>query len=219
MTQNPQRDVKSNLKTFLGSLLLKIFYGLNRRIVRGRENYLKLTGDGKPVIIAVWHGHLLSVFYDLRDLKINALAGTHNDAEEISRIASSWGWTMIRGSSKEKGSLAYKTILRVLKKPGSMLFITPDGPTGPRKIPKPGLIRAAQMTGAYIIPVSVHSTRNWQFKNWDIFHLEKPFGKIFITYGEPINYDKNEESEECINKFIQAMKLTEKDNLFYANKK
>ena len=219
MTKNSQRNVRSNLKTFLGSLLLKLFYGLNRRIVKGRRNYLKLTKNGESVIIAVWHGHLLSVFYDLRDLNINALAGTHNDAEEISRIASAWGWRMIRGSSKEKGSLAYKAILRVLKKPGSIFFITPDGPTGPRRIPKPGLIRAAQMTGASIIPVSVHSTRNWQFRNWDIFHLEKPFGKIFINYGEPIKYDKNEKSEECINKFIRAMELTEKDNLHYANKK
>ena len=219
MTKNPQRDVRSNLKTFLGSLLLKLFYGLNRRIVKGRKNYLELTKNGESVIIAVWHGHLLSVFYDLRDLNINALAGTHNDAEEISRIASAWGWRMIRGSSKEKGGLAYKAILRVLKKPGSIFFITPDGPTGPRRIPKPGLIRAAQMTGASIIPVSVHSTRNWQFRNWDIFHLEKPFGKIFINYGEPIKYDKNEKSEECINKFIRAMELTEKDNLHYANKK
>ena len=219
MTKNPQRNVRSDLKTFLGSLLLKLFYGLNRRIVKGRKNYLKLTKNGESVIIAVWHGHLLSVFYDLRDLNINALAGTHSDAEEISRIASAWGWRMIRGSSKEKGSLAYKAILRVLKKPGSIFFITPDGPTGPRRIPKPGLIRAAQMTGASIIPVSVHSTRNWQFRNWDIFHLEKPFGKIFINYGEPIKYDKNEKSEECINKFIRAMELTEKDNLHYANKK
>ena len=219
MTKNFQRDVRSNLKTFLGSLLLKLFYGLNRRIVKGRKNYLELTKNGESVIIAVWHGHLLSVFYDLRDLNINALAGTHNDAEEISRIASAWGWRMIRGSSKEKGSLAYKAILRVLKKPGSIFFITPDGPTGPRRIPKPGLIRAAQMTGASIIPVSVHSTRNWQIRNWDIFHLEKPFGKIFINYGEPIKYDKNEKSEECINKFIRAMELTEKDNLHYANKK
>ena len=219
MTKTPQRIVRANLKTFLGSLLLKLFYGLNRRIVKGRKNYLELTKNGESVIIAVWHGHLLSVFYDLRDLNINALAGTHNDAEEISRIASRWGWRMIRGSSKEKGSLAYKAILRVLKKPGSIFFITPDGPTGPRRIPKPGLIRAAQMTGASIIPVSVHSTRNWQFRNWDIFHLEKPFGKIFINYGEPIKYDKNEKSEECINKFIRAMELTEKDNLHYANKK
>ena len=126
MTKNPQRDVRSNLKTFLGSLLLKLFYGLNRRIVKGRKNYLELTKNGESVIIAVWHGHLLSVFYDLRDLNINALAGTHNDAEEISRIASAWGWRMIRGSSKEKGGLAYKAILRVLKKPGSIFFITPE---------------------------------------------------------------------------------------------
>ena len=56
----------------------------------------------------------------------------------------------------------------------------PDGPTGPRKIPKPGLIRAAQLTGSYIIPVSVYSTKNWEFKNWDTFYLVKPFGEIFI---------------------------------------
>ena len=49
MTKNPQRDVRSNLKTFLGSLLLKLFYGLNRRIVKGRKNYLELTKNGESV--------------------------------------------------------------------------------------------------------------------------------------------------------------------------
>ena len=208
-----------NLKTTLGSALLKTLYGLNRRIVRGRENYLSLTKSGEPVIIAVWHGHLLSIVHDLRNLKINALAGTHNDAEEISRIASTWGWMMIRGSSKEKGSIAYKAILNALRKPGSILFITPDGPTGPRRIPKAGLIRAAQRTGASVIPVSVYSTRSWQFRNWDIFHVEKPFGKIFIEYGKPVKYDKSEKVEDCITKFIKAMDFTEKNNLYYANKK
>ena len=208
---------KITLKTLLASAVLKSLYGLNQKNVRGRNNYLELINKGKSVIIAVWHGHLLSVVHDLRNLKVNALAGTHNDAEEISRIASNWGWNMIRGSSKEKGNIAFKKILKTLKKPGSILFITPDGPTGPRKIPKPGLIRAAQLTGSYIIPVSVYSTKNWEFKNWDTFYLAKPFGKIFIEYGKPLEYNTDSQPEECLVDFIKSMKKTEKINLQYAN--
>ena len=48
-------------------------------------------------------------------MKINALAGTHKDADLISQIATNWGWNMIRGSSKEKGATAYKSMLRLLE--------------------------------------------------------------------------------------------------------
>ena len=78
-------------------------------------------------------------------MKINALAGTHKDADLISQIATNWGWNMIRGSSKEKGATAYKSMLRLLRSStSSLLFITPDGPSGPPKIPKKGVIRLAQ---------------------------------------------------------------------------
>ena len=208
---------KINLRTFLASAILKSLHSLNKKNVRGRNNYLDLINSDKSVIIAVWHGHLLSVVHDLRNLRVNALAGTHDDAELISRIASNWGWNMIRGSSKEKGNIAFKKILKALKKPGSILFITPDGPTGPRRIPKPGLIRAAQLTGSYIIPVSVYSTKNWKFKNWDTFYLVKPFGEIFIEYGKPLEYNTNNKTKDCLANFIKSMERTEKNNLQYAN--
>ena len=100
-----------------------------------------------------------------------------------------------------------------------MLFITPDGPTGPRRIPKPGIIRAAQATGAVIIPTSVFSTKNWRFINWDTFYLEKPFGRIFIEYGSPIEFDKKMNQDDCIADFISAMEQTEKNNLYNTNNK
>ena len=155
--------------------------------------------------------------HDLRKEHVHAVAGTHKDADLISEIASRWGWNMIRGSSKEKGNIAYKKMIASLKKPGSILFITPDGPTGPRRIPKPGIIRAAQATNAIIIPTSVHSTKNWKFNNWDTFYLEKPFGKIYIEYGEPITYDKTMDQADCIKNFIKIMETTEKNNLQYTN--
>ena len=206
-----------NIKVPLSSIILKVLYGLNRKSVKGRENYLNNIQNGRPVIIAVWHGHLLSILHDLRNEKVHAVAGTHKDADLISKIAEKWGWSMIRGSSKEKGSIAYKAMIKSLKVPGSMLFITPDGPTGPRRKPKPGIIRAAQATDAVIIPTSVFSTKNWGFTNWDTFYLEKPFGKIFIEYGKPIEFDKKMNQDDCIADFISAMEQTEKNNLYNTN--
>ena len=206
-----------NTQALLSSIILKILYGLNQKYVKGRKNYLNNIQTGRPVIIAVWHGHLLSIVHDLRNEKVKAVAGTHKDADLISKVAERWGWSMIRGSSKEKGIIAYKAMIKSLKVPGSMLFITPDGPTGPRRIPKPGIIRAAQTTNAVIIPTSVYSTKNWGFTNWDTFYLEKPFGKIFIEYGNPLEFDKDMHQDDCITDFISAMEQTENKNLHNAS--
>ena len=202
-----------NIKVLLGSSLLKFIYGSNNILVEGRKNYQTILNSNNSVIFSVWHGQLLSIVYDLRDEPINAVAGTHSDADYISSIASRWGWNMIRGSSKERGNIAYKKMINILNKKGSSVFITPDGPTGPRRVPKLGIIRAAQTTGAAIIPVSVHSTRKWGFTNWDTFYLEKPFGKIYIRYGDPIYFKKLKDIPTCSKILIEEMKNIEKLNL------
>ena len=200
-------------KVFLVSFLLKVIYKLNKKTVTGRAGYKSLLKKNKSIIISVWHGQLLSIFYDLRKENVYAVAGTHSDAELISQVAQSWGWKMIRGSSKENGQIAYKEMLRVLNEPGSILFITPDGPTGPRRIPKPGIVRAAKATSSYIIPTSVFSTKKWEFINWDTFILEKPFGKIFIKYGDYISPSELDNSEEALEKLKGAMDIAESLNL------
>ena len=205
------------IKVSLASILLKFIYSTNKYDVRGRDNYLNTIKKNQSVIISVWHGQLLSILYDLRNENVNAVAGTHADAELISRIAISWGWNMIRGSSKEQGDIAYKSMIRCLQNSGTILFITPDGPTGPPKIPKLGIIRAAQATQSAIIPTSVFSSRRWGFTNWDTFYLEKPFGKIYIEYGKPILFDKNSDQKYCRKVLVEKMKHVETNNLYYTN--
>ena len=206
-----------NTKVTLAGFLLKFIYSTNKYDIRGRDNYLSAIKNNQSIIISVWHGQLLSILYDLRNENVNAVAGTHADAEFISRVASNWGWNMIRGSSKESGDIAYKSMIRCLKNPGTILFITPDGPTGPPKIPKLGVIRAAQATNSAIIPTSVFSSRRWGFTNWDTFYLEKPFGKIYIEYGEPIIFDKNRNQDSCSQTLTKKMNQVEINNLYYAN--
>ena len=50
-------------------------------------------------------------------------------------------------------------MIKSLQKPGTVFAITPDGPQGPAKRPKAGAIRAAQKTGAIIIPAAGQSTK------------------------------------------------------------
>ena len=47
--------------------------------------------------------------------------------------------------------------------------------------------------------------------------IEKPFGKIYIEYGEPVIYDKTMDQADCIKNFIRVMETTEKNNLQYTN--
>ena len=136
------------LKILILSIVLKFIYGTNRKTIKRKNNYMKLIKKNESIIFSVWHGLLLSIVHDLRHMKINALAGTHKDADLISQIATKWGWNMIRGSSKEKGANAYKSMLQLLNKStNSLLFITPDGPSGPPKIPKRGIVRLAIIIG------------------------------------------------------------------------
>ena len=203
--------LSNHKKAVFARIVLDFIYNTNSKVVEGRENIINEINLGKSVILCVWHARLLSVVHNLKNEKVNALAGTHQDADIISRVAASWGWNMIRGSSKEKGDIAYRKIFKILREKQNIFFITPDGPTGPPKIPKLGIIRASQKTQTKIIPIGVYSTRNWGFTNWDTFFLEKPFGKLFIKYGAPIQFGKNESSEKCIDLLIKKMDIVEKE--------
>ncbi|MFQ6605027.1 MAG: lysophospholipid acyltransferase family protein [Fidelibacterota bacterium] len=141
--------------------------------------------ERKSVIIAVWHGRLLAPFFHFSQRGYYALAGTHADAELISQMAFRMGWKMIRGSSSKGGSAAFKNIVKTLRQPGTVLYITPDGPKGPALEPKSGTIRAARLTRAVIIPISASATRSWGFTNWDTFYVAKPFSRIELLFGEP----------------------------------
>ena len=148
----------------------------------------------------------------------HGLAGTNQDAEIIAKIGLKLGWVLLRGSSSDKGPEIFTEIVNLLDDPPCLVAMTPDGPKGPERIPKPGIIRAAQKTGAAIIPVASFSTKNWQFVNWHTFFLEKPFGKIFLEFGAPISFDLNDDFESCKKILIDAMNEVEEKNTSYAKK-
>ncbi len=202
----------------LAKWLLLIIYKTNRWDIRGSEYFEKELNNKKSVIISTWHGQLLTPFMHLAKKKYYGLAGLNRDGELISRVGNQLGWKILRGSSSKGGSRIFIEIVKILRQPSTLIGITPDGPRGPEKIPKAGLIKAAQKTGAIIIPVSSISTRNWKFVNWHTFFLEKPFGKIYLKYGNPLTFKIDDEFEFCKSSLIKAMNNVEEENREYVKK-
>lgn len=188
------------LAVTFGKWILKFIYGTNRWHIEGEGQIENLRAEGKSIIFAVWHGNLLPGFMYIADKQPYGLAGTHGDAEIISRIGAKIGYRVIRGSSTEGGSEAYKQIINVLEnEKGALLFITPDGPKGPAKELKPGTVKAAMRTGAVILPAGGASTRYWAAKNWDTFYVAKPFGHIHLLIGNPIDFSEQKNFEQSSN--------------------
>ena len=196
----------------IGPPMLKFLYNTNRWEFYGLDRIDEELASGRSIIIASWHGTLLTVFMGLANKNYFGLAGNHHpEAEIISRVGKKLGWAVIRGSSTDGGKKAYEEMIGSLQNPGTVFAITPDGPQGPAKEPKAGAIRAAQKTGAIIIPAAGQSTKHWSFKNWDTFYLAKPFGKIVQLFGEPIILKEKDDHASCVEKLKNSLNDLEKE--------
>jgi hypothetical protein len=72
---------------------------------------------------------------------------------------------------------------------GDEVAVTPDGPRGPRHEFAPGVLVAAQRSGAPIVGVVARVDRAWRLRSWDRFEIPKPFARITVAYSEPVVVD------------------------------
>jgi len=189
----------SNLKNSVLTILIKFLYGSSRWRISGFNYVENLQKNNSSFIIAFWHGNLFIPYYKLAKYNFHILAGFHRDAELGVNIGKKLGWKFLRGSSSQDGNRAFEQMVELLSTPDNVLAITPDGPKGPAKTPKPGVVRAAQKTGVPIIPAAGRSRRSWGFTNWDTFHIAKPFTLIELAFGEPIYFSINDDFNTCIS--------------------
>jgi lysophospholipid acyltransferase (LPLAT)-like uncharacterized protein len=68
---------------------------------------------------------------------------------------------------------------------GRPVAFTPDGPRGPRREFKGGVLLAAQRGGAPVVPLHASADRAWRLNSWDRFMIPKPGARVRIAYGEP----------------------------------
>jgi hypothetical protein len=141
------------------------------------------------VIYAFWHEHLLNItsYFGTRcgGTGLTILIGRHFDGEIIARVVEGLRMATVRGSKTRGGLEAVEGLLRVLKEGRSIVF-TPDGPKGPRREAKDGIIVLAQRSGAPIVPIAAVARPAVHARSWDRLELPLPFSLVHAEEGEPI---------------------------------
>jgi lysophospholipid acyltransferase (LPLAT)-like uncharacterized protein len=137
------------MKAFLGALLIRTLHATLRVKHVGAEKLQSLP----QYIIAFWHAHLLLMLHSRYRRPISVLISQSRDGELIASTFRYYGVESTRGSSTRGGSAALREMIRIARR-GSNIVFTPDGPKGPARVLKDGVIYAAQATGLPIAPIA-----------------------------------------------------------------
>jgi lysophospholipid acyltransferase (LPLAT)-like uncharacterized protein len=189
------RGFKWNLIGILGKWILWVWAKSTRMTVLGEDRYNELREQNKPVIILVWHGKIFIAPYFFRRRGIMPLVSPSEDGEIIAQIVARWGYKVLRGSSSHSIIRAWGEMRTELKRGGEVIIV-PDGPRGPSQKMKPGALKLAQETGAYLVPFTFTSSRKKNLDSWDRFLIPKPFSKVVTIYGEPFSVRPDLSDEE-----------------------
>ena len=151
--------------------------------VAGADHLARVASG--PFVFALWHHTLLPLLWWHRHQNITLLVSAHRDGELVAHAARRMGYRLARGSSTRHGTSGYRGLLHALAA-GSVVAVTPDGPTGPAGVVKPGIVRAAQRAGAPVLPVTARADRCWRLRSWDRLTVPRPFARVVVEYGRPL---------------------------------
>jgi lysophospholipid acyltransferase (LPLAT)-like uncharacterized protein len=59
-----------------------------------------------------------------------------------------------------------------------------------------GPIHLASLTNTRIVPLIINASRYWQLKSWDRFQIPKPFSRLTLVLGDPLEIPGDLSSKE-----------------------
>ena len=173
----------------LAAALIRLTWASSRVTWIGRERGEAVLRAPEPFILAFWHCKLFLMQHALMGRPVTALISRHGDGELIARTMARFGHGAARGSSTRGGAAALREALQVARGGGS-LAITPDGPKGPAREVKPGVVEIARAAGIPVLPCSLAARPCRRLRSWDRFEVPAPFARVAIAYGEPLRVDR-----------------------------
>ncbi|MCH5375219.1 MAG: lysophospholipid acyltransferase family protein, partial [Planctomycetes bacterium] len=169
--------------------LLNATYRIEK--VSGSDIADRIIADtGRAYVPCYWHSQHLVLSWLMRDwirrgFKACFIVSASVDGEVPARLARKFGAEVIRGSAANTGALVLRDAQSTMER-GVSIVTTSDGPVGPAFEFKPGTVLMARIGGAPMVPIGYAADRAWVLDTWDRFMIPKPFARIAIAVGEPI---------------------------------
>lgn len=173
--------------------------------------YREVSADGEersarrdlaPAVYALWHGELLALTLRYVRDGLGVMISHHRDGDIATGIVERLGGAVVRGSSSAGGATALQQLAR-LGAEGRPVAVTTDGPRGPARRSKPGVIRVAALAGLPIVPVSAVPVRSWRAGSWDEFIVPGPFTRVYVCFGDPLDVPRDVPRDELESRAVR----------------
>lgn len=185
---------------FLGMPVLRALFYLCSSTYRvhkviGADIADRIIADSDNVYApCYWHQHHVLCSNLLRGwvkrgFRACFLVSASVDGDVPARVAQSWGAEVIRGSANRTGALALRDMQQMMRR-GYSIVTTADGPNGPKYEFKAGAVLMARIGDVPMVPIACAAERAWYLKRWDDFMIPKPFSRVVLAIGEPVEVPK-----------------------------
>ncbi len=175
------------------TLVLRLLGATWRIRIEGPSPFV--SGEG-PHLGAFWHRNALIAAYCFRDRGYSVPVSRSRDGDLITGLLLGLGYCPPpRGSSSRGGTAALRALEKIVRE-GTTISIQTDGPRGPARISKHGMVSLARRTGIPITPVAFSARPCVRFRSWDGTLLPLPFAAVLCSFGPPIPVAGNAELED-----------------------
>ncbi len=152
--------------------------------------------DDPPQLAALFHESLIGAAHGFRDRGYGVAVSRSRDGDLVAATLARLGYADLpRGSSSKGGSAALLGLVRLLEARTTVSVLV-DGPRGPARVSKPGIVALARRSGRPIQPVAFAARPAIRLSSWDRSLIPLPFARVVCAFGEPLAVASEPDDEE-----------------------
>jgi lysophospholipid acyltransferase (LPLAT)-like uncharacterized protein len=185
------RRIGLRLFGLLASAVVRGIGATWRVSVLGEDPRAGRSPDSTPAVhvAALFHESLLTAAHFFRDHGYAVAISRSRDGDLIAAALRGLGFgESTRGSSSQGGASALRGLMRQIEA-GQTVSVLVDGPRGPARVSKTGIVALARLTGLPIQPVAFSARPAIRLGSWDRGLVPLPFARVVCAFGEPIVVD------------------------------
>lgn len=158
-----------------------------------------------PCILALWHGRIIGSTMFHADSRCVTMASQSKDGGLAAGAVDGLGLRATRGSPSRGGREAIGQMAAALRAGAPYAALTVDGPKGPWRRVKPGIVVLARRLDLPVVPISFSCRRHRMLHSWDHGIVPRPFAKVLVGYGEAWVPTRGIDSGVAVNQIASAI--------------
>jgi lysophospholipid acyltransferase (LPLAT)-like uncharacterized protein len=178
--------------------------------VLGWRHIDRVHSENRRCVYSFWHRTIFLAMWWWRNRNVAAMTSANFDGQILGRSLERLGYETTHGSSSRGGLRGLSVLAKRLGQGHDAAFAA-DGPRGPRYVAKAGPAILARRSGCPIIGFHLFAEHAHTFeKSWDLFQLPRPFSRVVLVIGAPIEVPRDADRDTLNNKQADLQRLLER---------